>query len=210
VLVSNADVRLMQSKHRRLLLFLLLAGVLLLAWFAPSPVEQPVPSRVTTAAQKNNSITAARAPKQTAVDAPIATTLPQREALGKSKQDIFGFQTWQPPPPPPPKAAAAPPPPPPVPPPNPYRFAGRIMQDGQAKVFLTRGEFPVLIKMGDVLEGTYRLDAINPTNIALTYLPLDYKETIAIPTGSDSSPGIGRPSDAGTLTIPRPLVLSPG
>lgn len=204
----------MNPKQRKFLLFAVLAGMVLAAWFAPEPPEQRVEPRVAAVAPKGavSGATANATPGKAAMPEPAVTdTLPQRDALGKPKQEIFGFQTWQPPPPPPPKVLAGPPPapPPPVPPPNPYRFAGRFLQDGQMQVFLTRGEYPVQIKVGDVLEGTYRIEAISPNNIAMTYLPLDYKETIVIPAAGVSAQGGVVPPGANVMSAPRPLVLSP-
>lgn len=205
-------VDLMNPKHRKLLLFAVLAGVAALAWFAPEPVDERASPRVAAVTPKSDATTGAvkgSSNKQAAQEANIVAELPRRDPLGKAKQDIFGFQTWQPPPPPPPKLAPAPPPPPPVPPPNPYRFAGRFLQDGQTQVFLTRGEYPVPIKVGDVLDGSYRIDAISGASIALTYVPLNYKEIIPIPTGNDSAPSTVFTPGPGFLGGPKPLVLSP-
>lgn len=198
----------MKPANRKIALILALAGVGLLAWFAPEPATVPVATRDRASVPPGKSATGAaptRDAKQAAAEVAVPATLPERDPLGKAKQDIFGFQTWQPPPPKPVPPPPPPPPPPPVPPPNPYRFAGRLMQDGQAQVFLTKGDLPVAIKVGDMLDGSYRIETITTTSISMTYVPLGYRETIPIPTGTDVSaraaPGLG--------SIPRPLVLSP-
>lgn len=202
----------MIPKQRKILLFALLAGVVLLAWFAPEPADQRVQPRVAAVTSKDSAPGNAAAPARSAAREPaIVPELPQRGALDKPKHEIFGFQTWQPPPPPPPKVVVtAPSPPPPVAPPNPYRFAGRILRDGQTQVFLTRGEYPVLIKEGDVLEGEYRVESISSASISLTYIPLGTRDVVAVPPAGTDTGTSGLPSPRVVpFAIPKPLVLSP-
>ena len=56
---------------------------------------------------------------------------------------------------------------------------GRI-DDGKAKVFLTRGERLYAVAIGDVIEGQYRLERIDATQLLFTYLPMNIQQTITI------------------------------
>ncbi|MFM2055786.1 MAG: hypothetical protein RLY71_171 [Pseudomonadota bacterium] len=96
--------------------------------------------------------------------------LPVRQALAEQAQgDPFGRAA--------PKVAAAPapvqvvlapPPPPPPPPPTlPYRYLGMLAErDGsQPQVFLLKGDKLIVAHVGDVLEGGFRLDAVQPRGL---------------------------------------------
>jgi hypothetical protein len=108
---------------------------------------------------------------------PQSAGLPARGALGEPASPLFAVQSWQPPPP---KAVAPPPPPPPTAPPMPFRFAGKIVQDGRLSVFLAKGDTLLTVRQGDTVEGVYRVDSVGDTEIALTYVPLGQKQTIPV------------------------------
>ncbi len=101
--------------------------------------------------------------------------LPERPALNEAHSTLFGARSWQPPPP---KVTVAPVVP--TAPPLPYRFAGKLMQDGKLQVFLSKGETAIPIKQGEILDGRYRVEAIGEDRITLVYLPLGHKETIPV------------------------------
>ena len=209
----------MKPLHRKLALLLALAVVVTLAWFAPEPAEvaRPVRERGAVVSSVNTASTgparSAQAPAP-ASEGTLAPTLPERESLGRSAGNLFGTQSWEPPPPKAVPPSPPPPPPPPVAPPNPYRFAGRLTQGGEVKVFLTKGDAPVQVKVGELLDGVYRIDEISSGSISMTYTPLQLRETIPIVTGTDvaggiSQPGAMLPPSAGVLAFPKPLVLAP-
>lgn len=99
--------------------------------------------------------------------------LPVRQALAEQVQDNpFG----RPAPkvvvaPAPVQVVLAPPPPPPAPPPPPptlpYRYLGLLAErDGsQPQVFLLKGDKLIVAHVGDVLEGGFRLDAVQPRGL---------------------------------------------
>ncbi|HEY0063319.1 MAG TPA: hypothetical protein VGC21_14465, partial [Telluria sp.] len=92
---------------------------------------------------------------------------------------------WTPPPPAPDAnalaaAAAAAPPPAPVAPPLPFTFLGKAVANGSWEVFLARGEQTYIVRNKMVIDGTYRVDAINPPNLTLTYLPLNQVQQLNI------------------------------
>ncbi len=70
-----------------------------------------------------------------------------------------------------PRAAAAAPVPA-GPPPFPYRYAGQFrIDDGGWRVYLLKGNELVLIKVGDVLEGAFKVTAIGAEEFEIVHLP---------------------------------------
>jgi hypothetical protein len=90
---------------------------------------------------------------------------------------VFGHQDWTPPPPPPP---APPPPPPPSAPPLPFTFIGKSVADGAWEIYLARGDRTYVVRDKTVIDGTYRVDAIAPPVLTLTYLPLNTVQQLNI------------------------------
>lgn len=91
--------------------------------------------------------------------------------------EVFARQDWTPPPPPP---APAPPPPPPSAPPLPFTFIGKSLQDGVWEIYLARGDRTHLVRENTVIDGMYRVDAIKPPVLTLTYLPLNQVQQLNI------------------------------
>jgi hypothetical protein len=93
---------------------------------------------------------------------------------------VFARQDWTPPPPPPPPAQPAPPPPPPSAPPLPFTYIGKSLQEGRWEIYLARGDRTYLVHEAAVIDGTYRVDAIRPPVLTLTYLPLNQVQQLNI------------------------------
>lgn len=91
---------------------------------------------------------------------------------------LFGSTSWNPPPPP----VTAGPPPPPQAPPLPYSFIGKKQEDGAWEVYLAVGDDTRVVRAHSVLDGQYRIDAIRPPTLSLTYLPLQQVQTLNIGT----------------------------
>jgi len=89
---------------------------------------------------------------------------------------LFNSQTWTPPPPPPKPL----PPPPPTAPPLPFTYLGKKIEDGVWEVYLARDEATYIVREQNVIEGIYRVDAIKPPTLSLTYLPLNQAQTLNI------------------------------
>lgn len=93
--------------------------------------------------------------------------------------DLFGTRNWSPP-----VKNALPAPPPPAPAPTapalPYTFLGKKLEGGAWEVFLARGDDSFVVKEGSLIEKTYRVDAIAPPQMKLTYLPLNQSQALAI------------------------------
>jgi hypothetical protein len=103
-------------------------------------------------------------------------------------RDLFDPRSFAPPPPArragaaqkpsaAPAAAAAPPP---AAPPPPYVYLGRLAEGEHTSVFLSNGDRNLVVKAGDVLDNTYRVDEIGPSTLVLTYLPQNIKQTLPI------------------------------
>lgn len=68
----------------------------------------------------------------------------------------------------------------PPPPPLPFTYMGKMLEDGETVVFLTKGDRNYLARKGATLDGQYRVDAIGPRTMVLTYLPAKAKQSLAI------------------------------
>jgi len=69
---------------------------------------------------------------------------------------------------------------PPPPPPVPFSYMGKMLDDGEIVVFLTRGDRNYLARKGATLDGQYRVDDIRDRTMVLTYLPGKVKQSLAI------------------------------
>jgi hypothetical protein len=97
--------------------------------------------------------------------------------------ELFAVKSWDAPPPPPPAPPppqAAPAPVKPVAPPLPFVFMGRMTEEDRVSVFLVKDERAYIAAVGDVIEGTYRVEKIEPRQVTLLYLPLDMAQTLAV------------------------------
>ena len=74
-------------------------------------------------------------------------------------------------------AAAAEKPAAPVVPPLPFRYFGRLTENGKTEVFVMRGDDLLTITPGQKI-GEYRVDQIADASISFTYLPLKMKQTL--------------------------------
>lgn len=98
-------------------------------------------------------------------------------------QALFASHSWYvappPPPPPPPQAAAAPPVP--TAPPLPFSYMGSYRPDGaQTVFFLTQKDRVYEVKLGDVLDDTYSVDALTAGQLMFTYKPLNVQQGLAV------------------------------
>lgn len=110
--------------------------------------------------------------------------LPVRASLDQAgASDLFASNSWTPPPPPPPKPLPPAPPPPPTAPPIPYNFVGLLQDHAVPKAFLAKGDNLLVVAAGDTLDGTYRVESVSSSEIVLTYLPLNQRQSILIPGG---------------------------
>jgi hypothetical protein len=112
----------------------------------------------------------------------------KRGPTSEPHADLFGPKDFRPRPPPSSKpmaqqaaaVEAAPPPPPPPPPPVPFSYIGRLAEGSQTTVFLAAGDRNLVVKAGDVIDNTYKVEEIGQTTLVLTYLPQNVKQTMPI------------------------------
>lgn len=118
---------------------------------------------------------------------PILALVPREVLIGDSdsrfgqdQNGVFGSQSWMPPAPPQAAMQAPPPPPPPTAPPLPFTFIGKSVGGGVWEVYLARGDRTYVARANEVLDGSYRVDAIAPPVLTLTYLPLNQVQQLNI------------------------------
>jgi hypothetical protein len=111
---------------------------------------------------------------------PRATLIGDSDESMGAKGEVFGRQDWNPPPPPVAKQDKPPPPPPPTAPPLPFTYLGKAAEGGRWEVFLAIGDKTYVVTDKMVIDGIYRVDAIAPPNLTLTYLPLNQVQQLNI------------------------------
>jgi hypothetical protein len=75
---------------------------------------------------------------------------------------------------------AALPPPPPSAPQLPFSFLGQYHEDDRQVILLMKGERMLLVKAGEVIDGTYRVEGIQGRTLTLLYLPLGVRQTLDV------------------------------
>jgi hypothetical protein len=102
----------------------------------------------------------------------------KRPAFPDRVKDMFPSKSWYVAPPPSKIVEKAPPP---TAPPFAYQYIGKMVEEGNlSAVFLENKGRIFIVRMGDTIDGKYRVDAIAPPVMKLTYLPLDIKQTVQI------------------------------
>lgn len=99
--------------------------------------------------------------------------------------DLFPVQSWRKAPPPPSAAAlaaaaAAVVPPAPSAPALPFQFLGRMDDARDRQVFLREGERVLIVRKGDVIDDTYRVEGIGDDRLNLVYLPLKTAQSLVM------------------------------
>lgn len=111
--------------------------------------------------------------------APIRRAASAAETLASSTD-----AAWSPPPPPP--APPAPPPqravaaPPPAAPPLPFTWIGRLEEDGRHKAVLQGERKTIAAQAGDTLEGQWRIEALDESQMTVVWLPGQQKQQLSL------------------------------
>ncbi len=170
----------MGSRQRWVILALLMGLTLAAVVWVGQDEDQPVAVQP----KKNHVATKAHGVRMAAVkkDEGSSNILNmeklQRTPMAESDNELFAAKSWYVPPPPPPTKPISPPPP--TAPPLPFVYMGKLIEDGQQVVFLSKQERNYVVKRGDTLDNTYRVDEINGRVMNLTYLPMNIKQTLMI------------------------------
>jgi hypothetical protein len=64
-------------------------------------------------------------------------------------------------------------------PPLPFRYLGKLIEDGKLSVFLANGEESVTAVAGQRI-GDYRVDKVTESEVQFTYLPLKTKQSLPL------------------------------
>lgn len=110
----------------------------------------------------------------------VMRLVPRAELIGQAGDDdgsVFNPHSWNPPPPEPPPPQEAPPP---SAPPIPFSFIGKALGEGRLEVYVAQGERVHAVRAGDVIDGTWRIDAVAPPVMSVTYLPLGQQQQMNI------------------------------
>jgi hypothetical protein len=108
----------------------------------------------------------------------------------EASADPFEKRGWaEPPPPAPPVAAPAPVErtvapvvvEPAGPPPLPYRYVGSFSDDAGAVIYLARGEVAVVARVGETLDGTYKVAALQARGVEFEHISTGTKQSLPIP-----------------------------
>jgi hypothetical protein len=68
-----------------------------------------------------------------------------------------------------------------VAPPLPFRYVGRLLQNGKLEVLLMRGERLFSLAAGDRIGDEYLVERVGESSISFTYLPLKTKQHMDLP-----------------------------
>jgi hypothetical protein len=163
----------------------ILVGALLLTFGAVALVSGMDESQtVATAVAKRHAPDGAGAPSESGGVLGAARVQVLRQQLSdKASADLFAARSFYVAPPPKPLAVVTPPPP--KAPPLPFAYMGRFQEGGASVViFLTRGERLYSVRVGEVIDETYRIENLTPNEVIFIYLPMDERQVLRIAEAS--------------------------
>jgi len=70
----------------------------------------------------------------------------------------------------------------PAEPPLPFKYLGKVIDDGKLSVFLTSGSTHYSVQQGETVAKEYRVERITEAAITFTYLPTGRRKVLAIPS----------------------------
>jgi hypothetical protein len=143
------------------------------------PVSRPAPSRSAVVATIEQATDKTGQDGQRTILALVPRSVLLERTDDAADSALFGNQTWTPPPPilaP----VKPPPPPPPMAPVLPFTYIGKKLEGNHWEIYLAQGEQTVIAREKEIIGGLYRVDAIKPPVISLTYLPLKQVQTLTL------------------------------
>lgn len=133
------------------------------------------------APRNGNPIERATFKKQESEKSQLELPKLKRGAMDKVRQNLFVGKSWYVPPPPKKVVEPATPTAPPIP----FTYMGKFQEEsGRLIIYLAKGDQTYAVSPGDVIENTYRIDAMEARQIVITYLPMAVKQTLPIGGGS--------------------------
>lgn len=174
----------MTTKKGAFFWLVLATAVFLLVYFAP-PTDPGVVTLPDTAAAKSTAVQAKALPGVSDSSKRSNSSVIKIQSRDGDAEisDSFAAEQWTAPvkvavvkvqpvvvvPEPPPQAPALP-----------FRFLGRYIEDGQTVVFLQHNEQNFAAKIGEVLQQTYKVQAITASAMTFVYLPLNQTQNLDI------------------------------
>lgn len=162
-------------KQRQLWLISALVLTLLAAYFAPpKPEEELVEAKKARSAK----ITEGDSQFDGVIEKNTEQWIKKRVWDTEKSHNLFSSKI-KPLPPPIVLAPQVPlPPPKPIAPPLPFVYIGKVIEEGKLTVFISKQQQNYLLKGGEVIEGTYRVDKVESGRLVLTYLPLETEQVM--------------------------------
>lgn len=68
----------------------------------------------------------------------------------------------------------------PTAPPMPFQFIGKLNDRADLQVFLQNGEKIYVVRKGDVIDETWRIEGISEVELSFVYLPLHLSQTLSV------------------------------
>ena len=161
--------------QRQLLLTAALVLTLLAAIFAP-----PKPEEELVQPKKVRSVTIVDS-KNKNIAIPVENTeqwVKERVWNTKKGQNLFPSKIKSLPPPIVVTPQVPVPPPKPIAPPLPFVYIGKVIEEGKLIVFVAKQQQNYLLKGGELIEGTYRVDKVESGQIVFNYLPLETEQVM--------------------------------
>ena len=100
--------------------------------------------------------------------------------------DPFQTRSWEPAPAP--VQASRRRAPPPQAPPLPFAYLGKLVEDTTTTVFLARQDRNYIVRAGDTVDGTYRVETVGEDALEFLYLPLKARQTLPLTAPAAPAP----------------------
>jgi hypothetical protein len=88
------------------------------------------------------------------------------------------------------------PPPRPQAPPLPFAYLGKLVEEATTTVFLAKQDRNYIVRPGDTIDGTYRIEEVGDEAVVLVYLPLKTRQTLRLTATPGPVPAGARPPKA--------------
>lgn len=62
----------------------------------------------------------------------------------------------------------------------PFRYMGKVIEDGKTEILLLRGDEHFVVAAGQKIDNEYRLDKVTASALTITYLPMKTKQTLEL------------------------------
>lgn len=62
----------------------------------------------------------------------------------------------------------------------PFRYMGKVVEDGKTEILLLRGDEHFAVAAGQKIDNEYRLDKVTASALTITYLPMKTKQTLEL------------------------------